>query len=227
MDTILANLKIQVTKKLYLKDPETSDLGKKIIQKSILLIDEIGLEHFTFKKLGEKINSNESSIYRYFENKHKLVMYLCSWYWGWMEHKLVLSTNNILNPEEKLEKAIIVLTEKIIDNPKTVHINESILNKIIISEFNKALYTKEVDDDNKEGYFSIYIQIINRLAALIKDVDADYLFSKSLASTVIEGSLHQHFLNSHIKNLTDCCDSISVSSFYLDLVSNTLKKQKL
>lgn len=227
MDTILANLKIQVNEKLYVKDPETSDLGKKIIQKSILLIDEIGLEHFTFKKLGERINSNESSIYRYFENKHKLVMYLCSWYWGWMEYKLVLSTNNISNPEEKLEKAIIVLTEKITDNPKTAHINESILNKIIISEFNKALYTKEVDDDNKEGYFSIYIQIINRLVDLIKSVNTDYPFAKSLASTVIEGSLHQHFLNSHIKNITDCCDSISVTTFYLDLVNSTLKKQKL
>jgi hypothetical protein len=227
MDTILANLKIQVNKKLYVKDPETSDLGKKIIHKSILLIDEIGLENFTFKKLGERINSNESSIYRYFENKHKLVMYLSSWYWGWMEYKLVLSTNNILNPLEKLEKAIIVLTEKIIDDPKTVHINESILNKIIISEFNKALYTKEVDEDNKEGYFSIYIRIVNRLVSLIKDVNADYPFAKSLASTIIEGSLHQHFLNNHIKDLTDCCDSISVTSFYLDLVNSTLKNQKL
>lgn len=154
-------------------------------------------------------------------------MYLCSWYWGWMEYKLVLSTNNISDPEEKLEKAIIVLTEKITDNPKTVHINESILNKIIISEFNKALYTKEVDEDNKEGYFSIYIQIINRLVALIKDVNTDYPFAKSLASTIIGGSLHQHFLNNHIKDITDCCDSISVTTFYLDLVNSTLKKQKL
>jgi hypothetical protein len=67
MENLLPNFKIQVNDKLYLKDPETSDLGKKILEKSILLIDEIGLEHFTFKKLGQSINSNESSIYRYFE----------------------------------------------------------------------------------------------------------------------------------------------------------------
>ena len=78
MSTILSNIKIQVNEKLYVKDPETSDLGKKIIENSILLIDEIGIEHFTFKKLGERIGSNESSIYRYFENKHKLVVYLSS-----------------------------------------------------------------------------------------------------------------------------------------------------
>ena len=85
MQDLLANIKIQVNPKTYVKDPETSDLGKKIIQNSILLIDEIGFEEFTFKKLGEKIGSNESSIYRYFENKHKLLVYLSSWYWSWME----------------------------------------------------------------------------------------------------------------------------------------------
>ena len=70
MDSILNNLKIQVNSKIYVKDPETSTLGKKIIEHSILLINEIGFEEFTFKKLGELIGSNESSIYRYFENKH-------------------------------------------------------------------------------------------------------------------------------------------------------------
>ena len=85
MDQILSNIKIQVNSKIYVKDPETSVLGKKIIEQSIILIDEIGFDDFTFKKLGEKIGSNESSIYRYFENKHKLLVYLSSWYWSWME----------------------------------------------------------------------------------------------------------------------------------------------
>jgi AcrR family transcriptional regulator len=153
MQVTLSNIKIQINENLYVKDPETSDLGKKIIKNSILLIDEIGLEHFTFKKLGEKIGSNESSIYRYFENKHKLVMYLSSWYWSWIEYKLVFTTANIANANEKLEKAITIVTEKITDDINTEHINEAILNKIIISEFNKAIYTKEVDEDNKEGCF--------------------------------------------------------------------------
>ena len=82
MQNILSNIIISVNDKLYVKNPETSELGKKIIEQSILLIDEIGFENFTFKKLGEKISSNESSIYRYFESKHKLMLYLSSWYWG-------------------------------------------------------------------------------------------------------------------------------------------------
>ena len=62
MKAIFTNIKIQVNEKIYIKDPETSVLGKKIIEQSILLIDEIGFELFTFKKLGERIESNESSI---------------------------------------------------------------------------------------------------------------------------------------------------------------------
>ena len=106
MDLILSNITITVNDKLYVKNPETSALGKKIIENSILLIDEIGFENFTFKKLGEIIGSNESSIYRYFESKHKLLLYLSSWYWGWMEYKLVFASSNISDKNEKLNRAI-------------------------------------------------------------------------------------------------------------------------
>ena len=134
MNSILANIKIQVNEKLYLKDPETSELGKKIIQQSILLIDDIGFENFTFKKLGNRIGSNESSLYRYFENKHKLMIYLSSWYWGWMEYRMVFSTTNIADPMEKLKRAITIVTEKVEDDNTTQHVNEGILNKIIIEK---------------------------------------------------------------------------------------------
>jgi AcrR family transcriptional regulator len=205
------------------KNPETSDLGKKIIEQSILLIDEIGFENFTFKKLGEKINSNESSIYRYFESKHKLMLYLSSWYWGWMEYKLVFATNNLANPMEKLIKAIAIVTEKVEDDSNTLHINESILNKIIIQEFTKTLLTKEVDEENKEGFFIVYKRIINRIIEFISEVNPNYTFAKSLASTVVEGALHQHFLKEHLKTITNCNETNTVTDFYIDLVAKTLK----
>jgi AcrR family transcriptional regulator len=223
MQNILSNIIISVNDKLYVKNPETSDLGKKIIEQSILLIDEIGFENFTFKKLGEKINSNESSIYRYFESKHKLMLYLSSWYWGWMEYKLVFATNNLANPMEKLIKASAIVTEKVEDDSNTLHINESILNKIIIQEFTKTLLTKEVDEENKEGFFIVYKRIINRIIEFISEVNPNYTFAKSLASTVVEGALHQHFLKEHLKTITNCNDTNTVTDFYIDLVAKTLK----
>jgi AcrR family transcriptional regulator len=223
MQNILSNIVISVNDKLYVKNPETSDLGKKIIEQSILLIDEIGFENFTFKKLGEKINSNESSVYRYFESKHKLMLYLSSWYWGWIEYKLVFGTSNIENSMEKLKKAIKVVTEKVEDDTATLHINESILNKIIIQEFTKTLLTKEVDEENKEGFFLVYKRIINRIIDIINEVKPSYEFKKSLASSIVEGALHQHFLKDHLKTITDCDENNTVTDFYIDLVEKTLK----
>ena len=194
MKNLISNIKIAVNNKLYVKDPETSDLGKKIIQNSILLIDEIGFELFTFKKLGEKIQSNESSIYRYFENKHKLMLYLSSWYWTWIDYNLVFSTANIANPSEKLEKAIKIVTQNITDDLETPHINEEILNRIIISEFTKTFLTKEVDEENKEGFFLVYKQVVNRIIEFITEVNPNYKFPKSLASSVVEGALHQQYI---------------------------------
>ncbi|MFV8332402.1 TetR/AcrR family transcriptional regulator [Flavobacterium sp. GSP14] len=218
MDAILPNISITINEKLYVKNPETSTLGKKIIENSILLIDEIGFENFTFKKLGDRIGSNESSIYRYFESKHKLLLYLSSWYWGWMEYKLVFATNNIANPLEKLKKAIAIVTEKIEDDSNTAHINEAILNKIIIAEFTKTLLTKEVDEENKIGLFLVYKKVINRIIAMIEAVNPEYQFAKSLASSIVEGALHQHFLKDHLKTITNCNETISPTHFYIDLV---------
>lgn len=222
MQNMFSNIKIVVNKKLYVKDPETSDLGKKIIQSSIILIDELGFEKFTFKKLGQFIGSNESSIYRYFESKHKLLLYLSSWYWCWMEYKLVFATANITNPMDKLKKAIEIVTERIVDDTATKHINEAILNRIIILEFTKTFLTKEVDAENKEGFFLVYKNVINRLIIMIVDVNSDFKFAKSLASSIVEGALHQHFLSQHLKTITDCNDINSPSNFYLKIVTAVL-----
>jgi len=224
MNSILSNLKIQVNEKIYVKDPETSTLGKKIIRESIVLIDEIGFEVFTFKKLGERIGSNESSIYRYFESKHKLLVYLSSWYWGWMEYRLVLSTSNIVDPMDKLKRAITIVTEKIEDDSTTLHIDEAILNKIIISEFTKTFLTKEVDEENREGFFLVYKRVINRIIEIIQEINPEYGYAKSLASSIVEGSLHQHFLKDHLKTITNCNENNSPTDFYIDLVQKTLRK---
>ena len=58
----------------YLKDPQGSELGINILKASIELIEEIGIEDFTFKKLSIRIESTEASVYRYFESKHQLLL---------------------------------------------------------------------------------------------------------------------------------------------------------
>ncbi len=225
MKILLSNLRIDINNKIYLKDPQSSDLGKRIIAQSITLIDTIGFDSFTFKKLGVKIGSNESSIYRYFDSKHKLLLYLASWYWAWLEYQLVFSTTNMSNSKEKLKKAINILTKTIESDSTFEHIDEIALNRVVINEYSKSYLTKEVDDENKDGYFSIYKRLITRLHDIIIEVDATYRFPHSLASTVVEGALHQHFLKDHFKSLTDCNHKITPSDYFTHLVFNTLNSK--
>lgn len=222
MRVILSNVKLIINENIYLKDPESSALGKRILNESILLIDEIGFEAFTFKKLGQKIDSNESSIYRYFENKHKLLIYLTSWYWSWMEYRLVFETANFEDAGERLKKTILLFTEEIKDDLSTEHINESVLQRIIITDFTKTILTKEVDLENKEGFFLIYKRVIHRISQLIKEVNSNYPYPDSLASSIVEGALHQHFLKQHLKSITNCDDSVTPADFYMDLVNKVL-----
>ena len=222
MQNLLSNLKIAVPEKIFLKDPESSDLGKRIIEHSIILINNIGFDAFTFKKLGALIGSNESSIYRYFESKHKLLLYLSSWYWAWIEYQLVFETHNILDSKEKLVKAIDVICRTTKEDSNFLHINEIILNQIIINENSKSFLTKEVDNENKDGYFIVYKRVIKRLEEAILNVSPNYKYASSLASTIVDGSLHQHFLKNHFPNITNCKTNTSPSDFFVDLTINAL-----
>ena len=223
MERLLSNIKISVPEKIFIKDPESSDLGRRIIEHSIVMIDDIGFEAFTFKKLGSKIGSNESSIYRYFESKHNLLLYLSSWYWSWKEYQLVIETYSLSNSEAKLEKAIEVLTRTVKEDNQFTHINEVLLNRIIINENSKSFLTKEVDKENKEGYFIVYKRIVARLRDMIMEVNKKYEFPASLASTILEGGLHQHFLKDHFKSITDCSKKVTPSSFFIHLTQQLLK----
>jgi AcrR family transcriptional regulator len=224
MIDIPTNIKVLISEKIFVKDPETSLLGKKIIKESIILIDEIGFDNFTFKKLGDRIGSNESSIYRYFENKHKLLVYLCSWYWSWIEYRMIFKLTNIEDPVERLRRAITIVTETILDDERTAHINEKQLHKIVIIEFTKTLYTKEVDEENKEGYFLIYKRVINAIVAIVNEINPNYPYAKSLISTIVKGALHQHFLKEHLVTITNCNDKITPTDFFIDLINKAITK---
>jgi hypothetical protein len=97
-----------------------------------------------------------------------------------------------------------------------------VLNNIIINENSKSFLTKEVDQENKEGYFVIYKRIISRLRDIIIENNSNYTFPSSLATTIVDGSLHQHFLKDHFSSITDCKGKMKPSDFFTNLTLNTL-----
>ncbi|MCF6279076.1 MAG: TetR/AcrR family transcriptional regulator [Flavobacteriaceae bacterium] len=213
------NINITINSVLYTKDPDSSDLGRNIITYSIELINEIGFEKFTFKKLSQKINSPESSVYRYFNNKHMLLIYLTSWYWSWTVYKIALATLNIKSSEEKLKNAIDILTKPILIDNSFSYVNEVLLNKIIITESVKAYHSIDVDIENKKGYFESYKDVINRVSTLILEVNPTFEYPHMLITTVIEGAQQQHYYSEHLPSLTDTKkNKDSISNFYNKLI---------
>jgi AcrR family transcriptional regulator len=191
---------------------------------SISMIDELGFEEFTFRKLAKEINSTEASVYRYFENKHKLLLYLSSWYWGWMEYRLAFCIANIQSAEQRLEKAIQLITENYQDAESLAQINKTKLNKIVISESSKSYLTKEVDQENKVGAFAGYKKLVAKIADIVLEVDPSYKYPHMLISTIIEGAHLQRYFSQHLPRLTDSYKGEdSIKEFYRNLVFSSIK----
>ena len=217
-------INISIDPSFYCKDPESSALGKKIMQVGIEMIHELGYEAFTFKKLGVQINSNESSIYRYFESKHSFLVYLVNWYWSWIECKLVFITINIHSAEERLEKSIQILTEEIKEDNEITFINEVLLNKIIISESSKAYHTIDVDKENEKGYYKTYKRVVQRVCDFVLEVNPKFEYPHMLISTIIEGAHHQKYFSKHLPSLTDVEEGEnSIVEFFLKLTKSVLR----
>jgi AcrR family transcriptional regulator len=218
------HIQIEIDSGLYIKNPDSSDLGRKIISKSIELINEIGFEVFTFKKLGLLINSPESSIYRYFENKHSLLIYLTSWYWTWTEYRLVFATANIDSAEERLKKSIDILTEPVLVDNAISQVNEVLLSKIIFSESLKVYHTKNVDEENKKGCFKAYKGVVQRLSNLILEINPKFKFPHMLISTMIEGAHQQKYFAEHLPALTDISkEENAIPVFFKTLIFNSIR----
>jgi hypothetical protein len=220
-------LQIKMNEALFLRNPEQSELGKKIIQHSIQLINKNGFEVFNFKKLAEDIGTTEAGIYRYFENKHKLLVYLIAWYWGWLEFQISYQTNNIKEPTVKLKKVIKLLAATVEDDKLTGYVDESLLHQIVISEGSKAYLTKQVGADNKQQFFKPYKDLCAVIGNIILECNPKYKYPKSLASTIIEMAHFQNFFMNNLPSLTDFGDSKNekeIIYFLNDLVFSVIKK---
>jgi AcrR family transcriptional regulator len=218
-------LQIKMNEKLFLRNPEQSELGKKIILHSIQLIHKNGFEAFNFRKLAEEIGTTEAGVYRYFENKHRLLIYIAAWYWTWLEYQVTYQTNNIDDPVVKLKKVIKLLATTVEDDIRTSYVDESLLHQIIITEGSKTYLTKRVSEDNKDKLFKPYKDLCGHIANIIAECNHEYRYPKSLASTIIEMAHFQNFFMHNLPSLTDFGqgkDDNEIIAFLDDLAFKTI-----
>ena len=190
--------------KLFLRNPEKSVLGKNIVKQGLTLINKLGFEDFTFKKLAVEVKTTEASIYHYFENKHKLLVSLVTWYWSFLEYKVVFSTINITNPKLKLKTIIKLITEQSSNETESAYyISEFESYKLVIWEGAKSYLNKNVSKDNKDCLFKPYKDLCERFSSIIKEYNAKYKFPHSLTTTIIEMAHSQKFFKQNLPALTD------------------------
>jgi AcrR family transcriptional regulator len=221
------SLRIILNEKLYLKNPEESLLGRKIVTEGLKLINTLGFEDFTFKKLAKKIETTEASIYRYFENKHRLLVYLVNWYWTYLEYKVIIQLNNISDPKEKIKKIVSALVIPASNSFSDMYIEEKEVFDLVMYEGSKSYLTRNVNNDNKDRLFKPYKDLCARISSVILEANSKYKYPHSLASTLLEMSHTQKFFKDNLPALTDFPkekNDKSLIDFLENMIFETIKK---
>lgn len=196
-------VKFQVNDKIFLRNPENSQIGRDIVKKGIDLICEIGLEQFTFKKLAVIVDTTEATVYRYFRSKHRLLLYILNWYWSYMEFLVVFRLQNVTDSTQKIKIILDLLTHELPESATDWDYNKKNLNQIVIAESSKVYLVKDVEEINKNEVFKPYKQLCAKIAEVISEYNPSYQYPKSLSSTLIETAHHQQFFSNFLPRLTD------------------------
>ncbi len=196
-------VRINVKSGVYIRDPQDTKIGKKIIKYGIILIDELGIEEFTFKKLAQRMDSTEASIYRYFKNKNLLLLYLLTYYWEWMRFRIDFNAMNVEDPERRLRIVVKTIVDTIRLSTPAEYIERDALHRIVITEGSKALHVKQVDEENEKGFFAIYKALNRKIAAIIQAVNPDFPYPVAFANTLLQMGNNHLFFATHLPSLTE------------------------
>jgi AcrR family transcriptional regulator len=218
-------VKFDINERIYLRNPESSEVGKLMIKKSIDLIYSLGFEQFTFKKLAIEIHSTEATIYRYFENKHRLLLYILNWYWCYMEFLVTFKLENIMDKKEQLKIVVHILTHEWPESENQFDYNKRFLHQIVIAESSKVYLVKEVVEINKNEVFKPYKDLCAKIAEVIVAYNPSYKYPRSLSTTLIETSHQQQYFSVNLPKLTDISkkpDADFTSQFIEDFLFKVL-----
>ncbi len=91
---------------------------KEIIDISVRLISNQGIQNLTIKNLSKELGISEPAIYRHFENKHEILMTLLKSFEELSSRALIDSESSNLNASDKIEAFIKNRYRLFSDNPE-------------------------------------------------------------------------------------------------------------
>ena len=134
---MLPTLRPDLNEHLYLRDPQATALGRRLPTESVRLVDKTGFGAFKFKRITLALRSKEASLYRYFENEHRLLTYLVSWHWAWIRFRVSFAMTNGAAPRQRLHLALVTVHAPTFAPPATLDRNEEALYRVVMAEANK------------------------------------------------------------------------------------------
>ena len=193
-------VRIVVDNRLYLRDPQETELGRRLLSDAVEMLNELGLEAFTFSKLARACKSTEASVYRYFHNKHELLGYLVAWYWAWLDYKVSFKTNNITQHTKRLELMLEVLAGNTDAGAMTPWMNEKLLQRLVVEEWGKLQLAGEHTAARAYTHQEVFTK---RIADFIHAANPHYPYPRALAGLLIQQAHQQRWYAEHFPQFTE------------------------
>lgn len=188
---------------LSLRDPEGTELGRAMLAGGLDLMNELGLEAFTFRKLAARIGSTEVSLYKYFPNKHRLLQYYFQLYWLWLRHLCGREVERADDARDALRRVVEAICGAWPKQVPPLQLEPAALRRLVIGEGMKSYLHRNVDDDNARRLFTPYKELSAFVAARLTACRRDVPMPRSFATTVIEMAHSLPFAMEHLPSLTE------------------------
>lgn len=198
---------------LYNMNPNITERQQEIINVSLQLIAESGIQSLTIKNLAKKIGFSESAIYRHYENKTQILLTILDFFKQNSENFFTYQLSSNEHISVKIEEIFMNHFKKFIDNPSLVAVIFS--EDIFRNEVELAERVKEIMNKNIKSLETI-IETGQKNGEIRTDVAASHL------SVMIMGSLRMFMKQWHMSDYK--FDLIEKGSDFIHSINILIKK---
>lgn len=217
MEYLFRHLRLEPDAALYVKDPQRSETGQNLLRCGARLIAAGGMEAFTLKKLSLEAGCTEATVYRYFHNKHQLLLYLMNLYWGWLLYHAELETNNLEDPHTKLKRIVRLLSGPLTSMPDTGFASD--LFALALNEGVKTHLNNATGSEWQQGLFEAYARFAAHVASCLRECAPDYAYPMAWSATFIDAAMQQQFFHRHLPHFTELAEGCNpLENFLMSLI---------
>jgi len=95
------------------------NLREQLLIKATTMVEDIGVEHLSMRKLGDELGVSRTALYHHFKNKQELLAAVASLgFEKWQQQCIQTLQNNALSDEDKLQQYVTTYLTYSIENPQ-------------------------------------------------------------------------------------------------------------